>query len=121
MVVILFEIEERPEVEGPEYKAASKRMNELVRSMPGFISSEDYTGEDGKELSIVRFESLEALEAWRKHPEHLRTQKRGRDEFYESYHVQVLAPVREYTFKRGEGRTWLYPPVQKKAGERLNQ
>ncbi len=57
MVVILFEIEERPEPQGPDYKAASGRMNDLVRSMPGFISSDDYTGEDGKELSIVRFES----------------------------------------------------------------
>jgi len=111
MVVVLFEIKKRPGVGGPEYEALLDRMNAIVESIPGYISSVDYVSEDGKEISLVRFETLEALEAWRKQPEHVQTQKRARDEFYEWYHVEVLTTVREYSFKRGEGRTKLFPPA----------
>jgi heme-degrading monooxygenase HmoA len=110
MVVVLFKIETRPEVDSLEYKATSRRMHELVEAMPGYICAEDFTGEDGGELSMVRFESLEALEAWRDLPEHVETQKRARQDWYEAYHVEVLTTVREYSFKRGEGRVNLYPP-----------
>ncbi len=109
MVVILFEIEKRPEVNSPEYRAALARMIELVKSMPGYISSEDYVGEDGKEISLVRFESLEALEAWRDLPEHVEIQKQARARYYEWYHVEVLTTVREYSFKHGIGRENIYP------------
>jgi heme-degrading monooxygenase HmoA len=109
MVVILFEIEKRPEADSPEYKAALKRMIEIVEATPGYISSEDYMGEDGREISMVRFESLEALEAWRDHPEHLEIQRQARETYYEWYHVEVLTTVSEYSFKHGKGRETIYP------------
>lgn len=56
------------------------------------------------DLSIVRFETLEALEAWRTHPEHVEAQRLARELYFESYHIQVLTTVREYAFQRGEGR-----------------
>ena len=113
MVVILFELKKRPEADVPEYRAMLARMEEIVTSMPGFISSEDFTSEDGsRDLSIVRFESLEALEAWRTHPEHLEAQRLARELYFESYHIQVLTTIREYAFRRGEGRQALYPLME---------
>ena len=110
MVVILFELKKRPEADVPEYPAMLARMEEIVTAMPGYISSEDFISEDGtRDLSIVRFESLEALEAWRTNPEHLEAQRLARERYFESYHIQVLATVREYAFQRGEGRKALYP------------
>jgi len=113
MVVILFELKKRPEADVPEYRARLARMDEIVTSMPGYISNEDFISEDGKrDLSIVRFESLEALEAWRTDPEHAEAQRRARELYYESYHIQVLTTVPEYAFQRGEGRQVLYPVMQ---------
>jgi len=110
MVVILFELKKRPEADVPEYRAMLARMEEIVTAMPGYISSEDFISEDGtRDLSIVRFESLEALEAWRTNPEHLEAQRLAREEYFESYHIRVLTTVREYAFQRGEGRKSLYP------------
>ena len=40
-----------------------------------------------------------SLAAWKEHPEHLKAQQRGRDEFFSEYHIQVCQPVREYEFK----------------------
>jgi heme-degrading monooxygenase HmoA len=112
MVVILFELKKRPEADVPEYRAMLARMEEIVTAMPGYISSEDFVSEDGaRDLSIVRFESLEALEAWRIHPEHLEAQRLARQIYFESYHIQVLTTVREYDFHQGEGRRDLYPVV----------
>ena len=110
MVVVLFELKKRPEADVPEYKAMLARMDEIVTAMPGYISNEDFVSEDGsRDLSIVRFESLEALEAWRTNPEHLEAQRLARELYFESYHIQVLATVREYDFRHGEGRRALYP------------
>ena len=47
---------------------------------------------------MFRFESLEALRAWREHPEHLVAQARGRSEFFASYQVEVCEVVRAYDF-----------------------
>lgn len=48
----------------------------------------------------MRFRSEEALEAWRKHPEHRRAQQRGREFFYSHYWVQARRVIREYEFWR---------------------
>jgi heme-degrading monooxygenase HmoA len=87
-----------------EYEARSERMNELARQMPGFISVKGYAAPDGDEVVIAPFESEEALDAWRFHPEHVATQRKGREEYreeyYESYCVQLCKTIREYEFHR---------------------
>eukprot|EP00439_Symbiodinium_sp_Y106_P089218 s1_g1754.t1 len=47
--------------------------------MPGFISWKGYFADDGERVSVHEWESAEALEAWRTHPEHLRVQELGRE------------------------------------------
>jgi heme-degrading monooxygenase HmoA len=73
-------------------------MYELATQMPGFISYKDYVAEDGENLSLVHFDTLEHLEAWRTHPEHRQAQERGRAEFYSEYCVQVCQLLRESKF-----------------------
>lgn len=67
----------------------------LAQTMPGFIAAESHG-----EMSLVRFESLETLRAWREHPEHLVAQQRGKTELYASYTVEVCEVVRAYDFTR---------------------
>ena len=97
MIVIVFRSRSKPGIEeavGP----VGERMYSLATTMPGFISYKDFTAEDGESVTIVEFESLETLRAWREHPEHLATQERGRKEFFSEYHIQVCTPVRDYRF-----------------------
>jgi heme-degrading monooxygenase HmoA len=70
--------------------------------MPGFISINGYAAEDGSGLAVVRFESEEALQAWKTHPEHMKTRARGREAFFESYKMTVATSIiREFDFQQG--------------------
>lgn len=73
-------------------------MDGLVRAMPGFVSANDYTADDGDAISLVTFASADALAAWRNLPEHVEAQRLGRERFYASYSVQVCEVVRAYQF-----------------------
>jgi len=98
MVVIVFRSRIRPGVDG-EIGVVGGRMYELAASMPGFISYKDFVAEDGENVSIIEFESLETLAAWRDHPEHRIAQERGRAAFFSEYQIQVCAPLRTAQFR----------------------
>lgn len=106
MVIVLFEHRLRADIDNDEYQQTFGRMLELASQMPGFISIHPYTGQDGGMLAVVRFESEEAVQAWKSHPEHVKTQARAREAFYKSYKLTVAAPViREYGFQQQEAVT----------------
>lgn len=96
MVIVLVRTVRRKDSDDAEYAAAGKRMVELASAMPGFVSYESL----GQGVGIGTFESLEALDAWGKQPEHVRTQQRGRDAFYDSYLIQVCEVIREHRWTR---------------------
>ena len=70
--------------------------------MPGFTGIEGYGGEDGSELAVAQFESTEALEEWRDHPEHVLAQQRGRDEFFASYQITIATVGRHYSWSASD-------------------
>jgi heme-degrading monooxygenase HmoA len=101
MVIALFEHRLRSDIDTAEWEQAFGRMVSLASAMPGFGSINGYASQDGGGLAVVRFESEEAMQAWRAHPEHTKTQARGRDAFFESYRLTVASPVvREYFWSR---------------------
>jgi heme-degrading monooxygenase HmoA len=77
-------------------------MVELVSSMPGFLGM-DYAATEGGELLVARFESHEALAAWRNEPEHLEAQKLGKERFFSEYRIEVCELVRSYDFHAEPG------------------
>ena len=99
MVVIVFRARIKPDANQEALMQTGRRMYELASSMPGYVSYKDFAAEDGENVSIIEFESLETLAAWREHPEHKSAQQRGRDEFFAEYHIQVCTPVRDYRFQ----------------------
>lgn len=103
MVLVVFRSRLREPVD-PEYGELFGRLMELAREMPGFVSLRRYGAEDGERLALVEFESLEALDGWRRHPEHAEAQRLGREKFYEWYDLTVCETVRAYSFD-GERRT----------------
>jgi heme-degrading monooxygenase HmoA len=99
MEVVLFRIRTRPEVDQAAYNAAFEQMLQLVAEVPGFMGIEGYTGEDGSELAVARFESEDAISVWREHPKHVETRRRGREEFFESYDITVATVSRHYDWQ----------------------
>lgn len=100
MVIVLIRTQLRPDADVAAYEQLDARMNELVQTIPGFVSARSYASDDGDRISLVRFTSAEALRAWRDHPEHRETQRRGRDEFFSAYDVEVCEVTRGYEFGR---------------------
>lgn len=96
--VVLFRNYHRPDMDEAAYESAFEQMYAIVSGMDGFISIEGFGGEDGSELAVVRFESDEAIQAWKSHPDHVRTQQRGRDEFYRAYDITVAEVTRSYNW-----------------------
>jgi heme-degrading monooxygenase HmoA len=47
MEIVLFHIRTREDVDQMEYERSYERMVELVREIPGFVSVDEFAGEDG--------------------------------------------------------------------------
>ena len=94
MVVVVFRFRMNPQASIEELGALSERMKALVAEIPGFLSVKDFAAEDGEMVAIAEFESLDSVDTWKNHPEHVAAQKRGRGEFFEDYRLQVCSLVR---------------------------
>ena len=99
MIVTVFRARLLPGVRD-EYVALVNRMSELAATMPGYISHKGFFADDGERVTVVEFESEEAMGAWRTHPEHVQAQRKGRQIYYSEYHIQVCEVLREASFKR---------------------
>jgi heme-degrading monooxygenase HmoA len=97
MIVTVFRSRLRPEVRD-EYVALVDRMNEIARTMPGYISHKGFFADDGERVTIVEFEHEEGLRTWRSNPEHMAAQRQAREKYYTEYHVQVCTLDRESKF-----------------------
>lgn len=80
------------------YAETAQRMVELARSMPGFLGVESAREDVG--ITVSYWESLEAIRAWRQHPEHVAAQCRGREEWYASFTTRVCLVERETGYER---------------------
>ena len=94
-VIVVGDLKLREDAAMDEYGRLGQRMYDIVSNLPGVLSVKSFKAEDGEELTIFRFASEQALEAWRTHPEHVETMKRGHAEFYSSGFLQVCKVVRE--------------------------
>lgn len=97
MVLTVFRSRLRPEAQA-EYTEWAGRMGELVVTMPGYRSHKTFSAADGERVTLVEFESAEALQAWATHPEHVAAKRLGRERFYLSYDVMTCEPRRHVHF-----------------------
>jgi heme-degrading monooxygenase HmoA len=102
MVLTIFRSRLRPENE-KEYAEWATRIHDLAVTMPGFISIKTFAAEDGERVSIVEFESQEAVRHWRDQADHREAQELGRKAFYSEYRIQVCQPIRDYSFPKKTG------------------
>lgn len=72
-----------------EYADTATQMAQLAAAMPGYVEHKAFTAEDGERVTLVTFADRSSHDAWRTHPEHRAAQRRGREEYYSSYSLQV--------------------------------
>ena len=94
-VLVVGDLKLREGAARDEYDRLGERMYGIVSKLPGFQSVKSFKADDGEEITIFRFTSEQALEAWRTHPEHIETMKRGHAEFYGSGFLQICKVIRE--------------------------
>lgn len=80
------------------YGETALRMLQLAESMEGFLGAESAREEVG--ITVSYWKSLDAIKAWRQHPEHVEAQRRGREEWYEAFTTRVCLVERESGFNR---------------------
>jgi heme-degrading monooxygenase HmoA len=94
-IVVVGDLKLRDGADMDAYGRLGERMYGNVSGLPGFLSVKSFKAEDGEVITVFRFASEEALEAWRTHPEHVETMKRGHAEFYSSVFLQICKVIRE--------------------------
>lgn len=105
MVIAVIRTQLRADADLAAHDQLNARMFELVQRIPGFLSARSYRSDDGDEISLIRFASADALRTWRDHPEHREAQRRGRDELFAAYDVEICEVIRAYDFGRAAPRT----------------
>lgn len=91
---VIFTSTQRDNLDG--YDEMANRMEELAKTQPGFIGFESARNELG--ITVSYWESLEAINNWKQHNEHLEAQKLGRKNWYQWYHLRICKVEREYEF-----------------------
>ena len=97
MVVIVFRSKLKPGI-GEEFTHANEGIEPHAKSFPGFLEERSYTAVDGERLTVVWYESKEALEAWANDPRHRAIKQKGRENWYEYYKMSVAEVYRTSDF-----------------------
>lgn len=79
-----------------EYGDLNRQLAELAKSQPGFIKSESVADTNGNGISVVYWEALDAIRAWKENPLHLYAQHKGKTEWYKDYSVEICEIIRAY-------------------------
>jgi heme-degrading monooxygenase HmoA len=87
-----------------EYGLVAREMSELARGIPGYISHKGFVAEDGERVTIVEFESEEALLEWKVHPRHREAKRLGFTKFYSTFSYQICNVVRASSWESKAGK-----------------
>ncbi len=100
MLVVTVEFALREGAE-PEFQVALEAMQARVRGFDGFLGEEpcQSLSDPSHQVTLFYWRDAESMAAWRSDPEHLRTQKRGREEFFRWYRIRVSHVEREYAWE----------------------
>ncbi len=81
------------------YEAMAQRMAALVSGRDGFLGMDSARGDDGVGITLCYWESLEAIEAWGRDPEHREAQRIGLERWYDQTTLRIANVQRssEYT------------------------
>ncbi|WHY30802.1 antibiotic biosynthesis monooxygenase family protein [Bacillus wiedmannii] len=84
-----------------DYSNVADKMEELAKQQPGFLGVESARNHAGLGITISYWESLEAIENWKQNALHKEAKKRGREQWYENFHLRICLVEQEFKFHRG--------------------
>jgi len=78
-----------------EYSKMAQKMRKLAFDK---YNCKDFVAvsENGLEIAISYWESLEDINRWKQDSEHLLAQKLGQSKWYDSYKIEIVEILREY-------------------------
>jgi heme-degrading monooxygenase HmoA len=121
MVICLYGLRQRDTAASQAEEELFTELLAKARSKPGFIGYHLYKSDEGEELGVIRFETREALDAWRDDPTHRAAWERAK-EFYTEFWVQNCETFRDYVWREGEhldgdlARRFRFDPANLAAG-----
>jgi len=78
------------------YSEMAIEMESLAKKQLGFLGIDSARNDVG--ITVSYWESLEAIKHWKTNTDHLLTQKKGREQWYNWYNVRICKVEREYEF-----------------------
>jgi len=79
-----------------EYSRVASRMRELALKEYGCLEFSSVT-EGDIEIAISYWKNQDQITSWKNDSEHILAQELGKSKWYESYKVQVVEVIREYS------------------------
>lgn len=92
---VIFTSTQTENLEG--YAEMAANVENLAKQQPGFIGIDSARNAIG--ITISYWESLEAIQQWKQHTDHLVAQRKGIKDWYAYYNVKICKVEREYSFK----------------------
>jgi heme-degrading monooxygenase HmoA len=84
----------------PGYHETADEMLALAQQVPGFVDYKSFHADDGERVSLVTFDGPEGQRTWREDVAHREAQRRGRDDWYSAYSIQVGDCTAAHEFER---------------------
>ena len=85
MYLVVFRSRKRAGIDTAAYDQQAKRMEDLARSQPGFLSFKSYASDDGEVVAISEWSDKASARGWGREAEHLVAQANGRRSWYAEY------------------------------------
>ena len=76
------------------YGKMAGKMVELASVQPGFLGVDSAREDVG--ITVSYWADVESIKAWKSNVEHLKAQKKGREEWYSEFRVRISKVEREY-------------------------
>ncbi|GAB3004927.1 antibiotic biosynthesis monooxygenase [Cyclobacterium sediminis] len=76
------------------YDEEALRMENLVKSQPGYLGHESASAEIG--ITVSYWKDLESIKAWKKQKDHRLAQVKGKSTWYSQYKIRICKVEKEY-------------------------
>lgn len=87
----------RQDANGDLYYEHNDKLDEKIKSMAGYVKHSGMRHPETREgMTVAYFDSLDAIDQWRKDSEHMDAKKLAKSHFYENYSVEITEVIDSY-------------------------
>ena len=87
----------RQDANGDLYYEHNDKLDEKIKSLAGYVKHSGMRHPETRDgMTVAYFDSLEAIDKWRKDAEHMDAKKLAKSHFYENYSVEITEVIDSY-------------------------